>query len=215
METNDDLTQEYQDLIEQIRYHMDRYYNQDAPEVSDYEYDQLMIRLRNMEKDHPELITADSPTQIIGGTAKRKAGVIVAHDVPMLSIQDVFSKEEVLEWVHEVRTMHPDVRFDVEQKIDGLSMSIRYQDGELKLAETRGDGFQGEDVTTNALVIPDVVRKLSGEYQNLEVRGEVYMSHADFDRTNERQEIAGKNVFANPRNCGQVKNRAEYEHPKI
>ena len=189
MGTNDDRTREYQDLIEQIRYHMDRYYNQDAPEVSDYEYDQLMIRLRNMEKDHPELTAADSPTQIIGGTAKRKAGVIVAHDVPMLSIQDVFSKEEVLEWVHEVRTMHPDVRFDVEQKIDGLSMSIRYQDGELKLAETRGDGFQGEDVTTNALVIPDVVRKLSGAYRNLEVRGEVYMSHAEIGRASCRERV--------------------------
>ena len=201
MGINDDLTQEYQNLIAQIRYHMDRYYNQDAPEISDYEYDQMMIRLRGMEKEHPELITADSPTQVIGGTVKRKAGVIVAHDVPMLSIQDVFTKEEVLGWVHEVRTMHPDVKFDVEQKIDGLSMSIRYEDGVLRLAETRGDGFQGEDVTTNALVIPDIVKKLSGTYQNLEVRGEVYMRHADFDKTNAHQELLGKNVFANPRNC--------------
>ncbi|MCH4192866.1 MAG: NAD-dependent DNA ligase LigA, partial [Butyrivibrio sp.] len=180
---------------------MDRYYNQDAPEISDYEYDQLMLELKQLEKEHPELVTGDSPTRIIGGNAKRKAGVIVEHDVPMLSIQDVFSKEDVLEWVHEVRAMHPDVKFDVEHKIDGLSMSIRYENGVLKMAETRGDGLLGEDVTANALVIPDIVQKLHTEYPYLEVRGEVYMSHEDFDRTNERQEIQGKKVFANPRNC--------------
>ncbi|WP_022752830.1 NAD-dependent DNA ligase LigA [Butyrivibrio fibrisolvens] len=198
-ETN--LIQEYNKLCETIKYHMDRYYNQDAPEISDYEYDQLMLQLKAVEKEHPELISKDSPTRIIGGSAKRTAGVTVEHDVPMLSIQDVFSKEEVLEWVHDVRAMHPDVRFCVEHKIDGLSMSIRYENGKLTLAETRGDGLIGEDVTSNALVIPDVVRSISSEFNSLEVRGEVYMSHEDFDKTNRIQEAHGKKTFANPRNC--------------
>lgn len=195
------ILSEYKDLCEQIKYHMDRYYNQDTPEISDYEYDQLMIRLKAIEKEHPEIIAKDSPTQIIGGTAKREAGVTVEHNVPMLSIQDVFSKEEVLDWVHSVRALHPDVKFDVEQKIDGLSMSIRYQNGSLALAETRGDGLIGEDVTANALVIPDVVKKLKNDYGYLELRGEVYMSHKDFDAVNEKQELLGKKLFANPRNC--------------
>ncbi|MBQ7428705.1 MAG: NAD-dependent DNA ligase LigA [Butyrivibrio sp.] len=195
------ILSEYKDLCEQIKYHMDRYYNQDTPEISDYDYDQLMIRLKAIEKEHPEIIAKDSPTQIIGGTAKREAGVTVEHNVPMLSIQDVFSKEEVLDWVHSVRALHPDVKFDVEQKIDGLSMSIRYQNGSLALAETRGDGLIGEDVTANALVIPDVVKKLKNDYDYLELRGEVYMSHKDFDAVNEKQELLGKKLFANPRNC--------------
>lgn len=198
-ETN--LIQEYNKLCETIKYHMDRYYNQDAPEISDYEYDQLMLQLKAVEKEHPELISKDSPTRIIGGSVKRTAGVTVEHDVPMLSIQDVFSKEEVLEWVHDVRAMHPDVRFCVEHKIDGLSMSIRYENGKLTLAETRGDGLIGEDVTSNALVIPDVVRSISSEFNSLEVRGEVYMSHEDFDKTNRIQEAHGRKTFANPRNC--------------
>jgi DNA ligase (NAD+) len=180
---------------------MDCYYNQDAPQISDYEYDQLMLQLKEVEKEHPELISEDSPTRIIGGSVKRTAGVTVEHDVPMLSIQDVFTKEEVLEWVHDVRAMHPDVRFCVEHKIDGLSMSIRYENGKLSLAETRGDGLIGEDVTSNALVIPDVVRSISSDFNSLEVRGEVYMSHEDFDKTNRIQEAHGKKTFANPRNC--------------
>ncbi len=196
-----DTEQEYKELTEKIKYHMDRYYNDDAPEISDREYDELMMRLKAMEKEHPELATADSPTKIIGGTTKRTAGVNVEHDVPMLSIEDVFSKEEVLSWVHEVRAMHPGVHFCVEHKIDGLSMSIRYTGGHLTLAETRGNGFVGEDVTANALVIPDVKGDLPGVEGDIELRGEVYMSHDDFDRVNEDMELAGKKPFANPRNC--------------
>lgn len=202
--SNDDVPSgidQYKELCNTIKHHMERYYDQDSPEISDFEYDQLMQKLKAIEKEHPDYVTDDSPTRIIGGSAKRKAGIIVEHDVPMLSIQDVFSKEEVLEWVHEVRSLHPDALFDVEQKIDGLSMSIRYADGRLKLAETRGDGIQGEDVTANALVIPDVVRKLKNDTDYLEVRGEVYMSHEDFDKTNHDQELLGKKIFANPRNC--------------
>ena len=190
---------DYDLLIENINYHMDRYYNEDAPEISDFEYDQLMIKLKEAEKEHPEWITPDSPTQKIGGTTKREAGVTVTHNVPMLSIQDVFTKEDVLNWVREVRAVYPDANFSVEHKIDGLSMSLRYTDGKLTLAETRGNGLVGEDVTLNALVIPDVLKKIDFKGY-VELRGEVYMSHEDFERFNVKQEELGKKVAANPRN---------------
>lgn len=196
---------EYDLLCEKIDYHMDRYYNQDSPEISDYEYDQLMIQLKEAEKEHPEWVTPDSPTQKIGGTIKREAGVKVTHDVPMLSIEDVFSKEEVTAWVEKVRSVHADAVFSVETKIDGLSMTLRYEkdsNGKMKLvmAETRGDGLVGEDVTANALVIPDIPKYLDLPYDSLQLRGEVYMSHDDFDRFNEQQEKNGKKTAANPRN---------------
>lgn len=196
---------EYDLLCEKIDYHMDRYYNQDSPKISDYEYDQLMIQLKEAEKEHPEWVTPDSPTQKIGGTVKREAGVKVTHDVPMLSIEDVFSKEEVTAWVEKVRSVHADAVFSVETKIDGLSMTLRYEkdsSGKMKLvmAETRGDGLVGEDVTANALVIPDIPKYLDLPYDSLQLRGEVYMSHGDFDRFNEQQEKNGKKTAANPRN---------------
>lgn len=196
---------EYDLLCEKIDYHMDRYYNQDSPKISDYEYDQLMIQLKEAEKEHPEWVTPDSPTQKIGGTVKREAGVKVTHDVPMLSIEDVFSKEEVTAWVEKVRAVHADAVFSVETKIDGLSMTLRYEkdsNGKMKLvmAETRGDGLVGEDVTANALVIPDIPKYLDLPYDSLQLRGEVYMSHDDFDRFNEQQEKNGKKTAANPRN---------------
>ena len=200
-EITEEIIREYKELADKIRYHMDRYYNDDTPEIEDAEYDALMRKLKDLEKTYPSLVTKDSPSRIIGGKTKRTAGINVEHDVPMLSIEDVFSKEEVISWVNEVRQMHPDARFSVEHKIDGLSMSIRYSNGKLTLAETRGDGHTGEDVTTNALVIPDVLPELRGIDSDIELRGEVYMSHEDFDRVNERMELAGKKPFANPRNC--------------
>lgn len=200
-----ELLNEYTELKKTIDYHMDRYYNQDEPEISDYEYDKLMQRLKDIEAEHPEWITPDSPSQKIGGTVKREAGVKVTHNVPMLSIEDVFTQEAVSEWVDKVQNMHPGCSFSVETKIDGLSMSLRYareQDGmlHLKLAETRGDGFSGEDVTANALVIDDVKRVIDLPYESLELRGEVYMSHNDFERFNEEQERLEKKTAANPRN---------------
>ena len=146
-----ELLNEYTELKKTIDYHMDRYYNQDEPEISDYEYDKLMQRLKDIEAEHPEWITPDSPSQKIGGTVKREAGVKVTHNVPMLSIEDVFTQEAVSEWVDKVQNMHPGCSFSVETKIDGLSMSLRYvreQDGmlHLKLAETRGDGLIGEEI---------------------------------------------------------------------
>ncbi len=194
-----DERKQYEELKKTIDYHMDRYYNADAPEISDEAYDKLMQDLKAIERDHPDWVTPDSPTQKVGGSAKREAGVSVTHHVPMLSIEDVFTKEEVSAWVEEVKKTHPDARFSVEEKIDGLSMSLRYQDGKLTLAETRGDGFEGEDVTANARVIPDVKQEIDLPGY-LELRGEVYMSHENFDRFNDEQEIAGEKPAANPRN---------------
>ncbi|MDO4619185.1 MAG: NAD-dependent DNA ligase LigA [Lachnospiraceae bacterium] len=190
----------YDELIGQIRKYNEAY-EAAEPLVSDYEYDQLMQSLKAAEREHPEWKSEQSPSQTVGAAVKREAGVTVQHNVPMLSIEDVFTKEDVISWVHEVRALHPDAAFSVEQKIDGLSMTLRYSNGELKLAETRGDGFIGEDVTLNAGVIPDVLKKLPADPGTLEVRGEVYMSLEDFDRTNESQELQGKKTFANPRNC--------------
>ncbi len=191
---------EYKELTEKIRKYNDAYENGE-PIIFDYEYDQLMLSIKKMEKDNPALVDSASPTQTVGAPVKREAGVTVTHNVPMLSIQDVFDKNEVIAWAEDVRAMHPDAKFCVEHKIDGLSMTLRYDDGNLVLAETRGDGFIGEDVTLNARVIPDVREKLSGMTGYLEIRGEVYMKHEDFDRTNRIQEIAGRKTFANPRNC--------------
>lgn len=190
------------ELKSELEYHIDRYYNQDNPEISDHEYDMKMQELKKLEQEFPELVTADSPTQKVGGTAKREAGVLVRHNVPMLSLQDVFSREEVEEFVEEMQKQLEEPEFVVEYKIDGLSMALRYEQGELALALTRGDGVNfGEDVTANAKVIPDVKKKLKEPVEYLEIRGEVYMKDRDFMRVNEIQELNGKKVFANPRNC--------------
>ncbi len=197
--------EEYKALIDEIDYHMNRYYNDNEPEISDFEYDQLMRKLKAAESEHPEWVTPDSPSQKIGGVAQREAGVKVTHDVPMLSIEDVFDKGDVVSWMEKVHRIHPDAEFSVEAKIDGLSMTLRYEKdsrGQLKLslAETRGDGLVGEDVTANALVIPDVKQYLDFDYDSLQLRGEVYMSHEDFERYNELQEQKGGKLAANPRN---------------
>lgn len=192
----------YKELKEVIWYHNDRYYNQDNPEISDYEYDMLMQELKALEIKHPEYISDDSPTQKVGGEAKREAGVLVKHNVPMLSLQDVFSKEEVEEFIKDMKEQLDDPVFVVEYKIDGLSLALRYVNSKLDVAITRGDGIlEGEDVTVNAKVIKDVKKTLKDPIEYLEVRGEVYMTNEAFDKVNEMQEIKGKKLFANPRNC--------------
>ncbi len=196
------IKQELTKLRKEIRFHNNRYYNDDNPAISDYEYDQLMLRLKTIEGKYPELITANSPTQVVGGEAKREAGVLVKHDVPMLSLQDVFSKEEVVSFVEDMCRQLAAPEFVVEEKIDGLSMALRYENGSLVRAITRGDGLvQGEDVTENARVIDDVVQQLKDPLEYFEIRGEVYMSRQSFDKVNKRQESLGLKGFANPRNC--------------
>ncbi len=200
--TKEEKKNRLEELKKILEYHIDRYYNQDDPEISDYEYDMLMQELKSIEAEYPDWVTEDSPTRKVGGTAKRTAGVLVRHNVPMLSLQDVFTKEDVYAFVEDMRSRFGNPEFVVEYKIDGLSMSLRYEEGDLKLAVTRGDGIlQGEDVTANAKVIPDVKRRLKDKIPYLEIRGEVYMTEEAFARVNENQELLGKKTFANPRNC--------------
>ena len=197
-----EVKKELAQLRRTIRHHNVRYYNDDNPEISDYEYDQLMLRLKELEKTYPELITENSPTQKVGGTAKRTAGTLVRHDVPMLSLQDVFSREEIEAFVRDIEGRMENPVFVVEEKIDGLSLALRYENGMLSRAITRGDGIvQGEDVTENAKVIKDVVQKLKEPLPYFEVRGEVYMTKAAFEAVNERRQLLGLKLFANPRNC--------------
>ncbi|MCR5431398.1 MAG: NAD-dependent DNA ligase LigA [Lachnospiraceae bacterium] len=197
---------EYLKLSETIDHHMKRYYDMDDPEIEDHEYDMLMQELKKAEADHPEWITPDSPTQKIGGTYKREAGKKVVHNVPMLSIEDVFNLDDVTKWIEKVKSVHPDAEFSVEAKIDGLSMTVRYAaeaDGTLRLtlAETRGDGTTGEDVTSNALCVEGVIKKIKGlETSSLELRGEVYMPREQFYKYNEEQKNIGGKLAANPRN---------------
>lgn len=196
---------EYAKLVACINHHMELYYNQDEPEISDYEYDQLMLQLKSAETKHPDWITKDSPSQKIGGTAKRELGIKITHDIPMLSIEDVFTKEDVIAWVEKVKEIYPSCSFSVEPKIDGLSLTLRYQNTgnhlELIMGETRGDGFVGEDVTANALAIQNICKELDFPYDSeLQIRGEVYMSHDDFEAYNKEQELNGKKLAANPRN---------------
>lgn len=201
-EENMDEKQRLEELKKTLEYHIDRYYNQDSPEITDYEYDMMMQELKKLEQEHPEWITSDSPTQRVGGVAKRTVGQLVRHNVPMLSLQDVFSKEEVYAFVEEMQQKLEHPEFVVEYKIDGLSLGLRYEEGNLALAVTRGDGVvQGEDVTANAKVIKDVKRKLKNPVPYIEIRGEVYMKNEDFEAVNEQQELLGKKQFANPRNC--------------
>ena len=196
---------EYQQLVDEIRRHNDLYYNQDAPEISDFEYDALMRQLKEIEREHPEYITSDSPTQKVGG--KRVMGIPVQHKVPMLSLEDVFSLEDVRAFVRSIKEIDPLATFSVEQKIDGLSLSLEYHDGKLIRASTRGDGFEGEDVTENARHIqgipltihpPYILDQIDGYF---EVRGECYMSYAAFEDANRQQAEHGKKLFANARNC--------------
>lgn len=198
-----DIAKRAEELRTQLNHHSDLYYDQDASVISDAEYDALMQELKAIEAEHPELIHPDSPTQKVGGTVKRSAGVLVEHRVPMLSMQDLFSREEVEHFVADCKEkLGEDTTFLVETKIDGLSMALRYENGKLVTALTRGDGRNfGEDVTANAKVIKDVAVKLKEKLEYLEVRGEVYMTNQAFDAVNERQEILGKKTFANPRNC--------------
>ena len=197
-----EVKKELAQLRRTIRHHNVRYYNDDNPEISDYEYDQLMLRLKELEKTYPELITENSPTQKVGGTAKRTAGTLVRHDVPMLSLQDVFSREEIEAFVRDIEGRMENPVFVVEEKIDGLSLALRYENGMLSRAITRGDGIvQGEDVTENAKVIKDVVQKLKEPLPYFEVRGEVYMTKAAFEAVNERRQLLELKLFANPRNC--------------
>lgn len=192
---------EYLELVKKLNHFAELYYSKDEPEISDYEYDSMNNRLKEIEKAHPDWVVPESPSKRVGWKAEK--GILVKHNVPMLSLQDVFEKEDVYEFVNSMREEFGDeAEFLVETKIDGLSMALRYEEGELKLAVTRGDGItEGEDVTMNAKQIPDVIRQLKEPVPYIEIRGEVYMTRKAFESVNAKAEEEGKKTFANPRNC--------------
>lgn len=185
------------ELTKIIKHHNELYYNQDAPEIEDFEYDALMRELKNLEKEYPELITPDSPTQKVGGVALNLFSP-VTHSVKMESLQDVFSTEELRDFGGKIDISR--TAFSVEPKIDGLSVSLEYENGKFVRGSTRGDGTVGEDVTANLLQIESIPKEIdfSGE---LEVRGEVYMPKDSFLKLVERQELLGENPPKNPRNA--------------
>ncbi len=197
---NNNVKEEIEKLRKEIEYHNKLYYEQDEPEISDYEYDKLTQRLKKLEKEHPELIVKSSPTQKIGGKTKNIFTQVV-HDVQMQSLQDVFSLEEVEEFVDKVKEEYKDqTRFCVETKIDGLSVSLEYVDGVLVRGSTRGDGFVGEDVTQNIKMIKDIPQRLSSN-DTIEVRGEVYLPRKEFEKINEELIANNKQQLSNPRNA--------------
>ncbi len=181
------------------------YHQQDAPDISDAEYDALKRRNAELEARFPHLKRADSPTEQVGA-APAEGFAKVAHQVAMLSLTNAFDAEDVAEFDGRIRKYlgldaAAPLRFTAEPKIDGLSLSLRYEQGQLVQAATRGDGSTGEDVTANARTIDDIPQTITGAPDVLEVRGEVYMSHADFGALNARQSAAGNKTFANPRNA--------------
>ncbi|HPU42333.1 MAG TPA: NAD-dependent DNA ligase LigA, partial [Acetivibrio clariflavus] len=194
-----DIKKRIEELRKTIEYHNDKYYNQDDPEISDYEYDQLSLELRKLEQEYPEFAAPDSPTQKVGGTVKRELRK-VQHDVPVISLQDVFSKEEVYSFVYKMIQELGDPTFVVERKVDGLSVVLRYKDGVLVEGITRGDGITGESVYENLLEIKSVPKTIPTKLPYLEVRGEVYMSNEAFERANKKQEETGGKVYQTARN---------------
>lgn len=187
-------------LRSEINYHNDLYYNQDSPELDDFEYDALTRELRELEELYPQLANSDSPTMRVGGAAQEQFSAVV-HEVKMESLQDVFSKEEVVDFCSRVLNEYPNAEFVVEFKIDGLSVSLEYRNGILVRGSTRGDGSTGEDVTANLMAIKSIPHKIENAPDFLEVRGEVYMPREAFAKLNEAQESAGKKTFKNPRNA--------------
>ncbi len=177
-----------------------QYYVLDNPTMPDYTYDQLLRELENLEKDNPDLLLPDSPTLRVGGQALSKFEKVI-HRVPLMSLQDVFSLEELDEFLEKILQLYPGIPFTVEPKIDGLSVALEYENGRFIRGATRGDGNVGEDVTENLKTIPSIPLVLEGAPRHLIVRGEVYMPKASFEKLNARQELEGKALFANPRNA--------------
>ena len=196
----DDLLPEILALRAEIAAHNRRYYDDDAPTISDYDYDQLTLRLRALEAMAPDLPPAERFETRVGGTPRADLQS-TRHAKPLLSLQDVFAESEVRDFADRLKAQYPEARFVVERKIDGLSVALRYENGQLVRGLTRGDGEVGEVVTANVRQIAGLPQKLKSSIPLLEVRGEVYMPNEAFDRVNARQEIAGGKLFANPRNC--------------
>ena len=195
------IEKKYNELKDKINYYASKYYNDDEPEISDFEYDMLMVELRNIEKEHPELIAKDSPTQVIVATGKASEKFSeVTHEVPLQSLQDVFNLEDISDFLKRVETEVENPTYCVETKIDGLSVSLEYVDGILVRGSTRGNGLVGEDVTENLKAIKAIPSKLT-EKVTITARGEVYLPKEELDRINEEREALGEKIFANCRNA--------------
>jgi DNA ligase (NAD+) len=195
-----DIQKKIEDLRKTLRYHSDRYYNDDAPEIEDYEYDMMMRELQNLEEQYPQYDSPDSPTKRVGGKADNSFESVV-HTVRMESLQDAFSKEEIRDFDKRVRDVVSAPKYCVEPKIDGLSVSLEYRNGLFVRGSTRGDGDVGEDVSGNLRVIRNIPLKLSQNIPYIEVRGEVYMPKKSFEKVVDRQLINGEKPFKNPRNA--------------
>jgi len=204
-----DVERKIEELRETIRHHEYRYFVLDSPEISDYDFDQLVEQLKKLEAEHPDLITPDSPTQRVGG--KPREGVVkVAHSSPMLSLDNTYNEDDLRAWerrVHELTGRH-DVEYVCELKLDGMSLAVVYEDGKLVRGVTRGDGTVGEDVTLNVrtvrsipLFLPKDKLNKAGMPASFEVRGELLMPLAAFKKMNDEREAKGLSLFANPRNA--------------
>lgn len=189
--------QELTELLTSANY---QYYVLDNPTIPDFEYDHLLRELEELEKEHPQFAAADSPTKRVGGEALSQFEK-VEHPVPLMSLQDVFSMEELEDFLTKVKTAEPDAEFSVEPKIDGLSVALEYIDGQFVRGATRGDGNVGEDVTENLKTIRSIPMTLENAPSRLIVRGEVFMPKKSFEKLNQHQEKEGKPLFANPRNA--------------
>ena len=196
-----DYRQEMQELRQQLNHHGYLYYVLDAPTIPDYEYDRMLRRLEELEAQHPEEITPDSPTQRVGG-APISAFQPYSHPVPLESLQDVFDQEEVEDFCRRMAEMlGEDVAYSVEPKVDGLSVALEYRDGVFVRGATRGDGRTGEDVTENLRTIRSIPMALPEKLPHLIVRGEVYMAKSVFEELNAQRELRGESLMANPRNA--------------
>lgn len=198
--TEQEQRQRYDELVRLIEHNSHLYYDLDAPVLEDYEYDALSQELKALEREHPDWVTAASPTQHVGGVASSKFEK-VTHAVKMESLQDVFTFDEVREFDRRVRDAGLVPQYVVEAKIDGLSISLEYENGTLIRGSTRGDGVVGEDVTENLATIKTIPQRLADAPEFLEVRGEVYMPHEAFQQLYAQQELEGKQPFKNPRNA--------------
>jgi len=199
-----DVERRLGELRRQIEHHNYRYYALDDPDIDDARFDRLMQELRALETQHPSLVTADSPTQRVGGVASRAFAAVV-HALPMLSLENAFEEQDVLDFDRRVRDRLEveEVDYSAEPKLDGLAISVRYEDGQLVQAATRGDGSRGEDVTANVRTIRSVPLRLrmTAPPRVLEVRGEVFMTREAFARLNASAQSNGEKVFVNPRNA--------------
>ena len=195
-----DYQEEMKQLRDTLNAHGYRYYVLDDPQISDYEYDHMLRRLEDLEREHPEEITPDSPTQRVGGPILTQFQE-VEHPVPLESLQDVFDGGEVEEFLTHIRETFPDAEYSVEPKVDGLSVALEYRDGVFVRGATRGDGRIGEDVTENLRTIRSIPMTLPEKLPRLIVRGEVYMARSVFEELNRQREIEGKPLMANPRNA--------------